>query len=114
MDYHLTEDGLVIFRDNIYVSDNNELKKLILREFNFKPYSGHSGNQKTLTVVKKFYYWLNMKKEMVEFVDRCLDYQSVKEECKHPNGLLQLIMIAEWKWEGISMDFIKGLLKTTS
>lgn len=42
----------------------------------------------------------------------CFDCQRVKVECKHPNGLLQLIVIREWKWELISMDFIKGLPKT--
>lgn len=48
-------DDLVKFRDMIYVLDSNELKKLILREFRFKSYSGHPGYQKTLTIVKKFY-----------------------------------------------------------
>jgi len=40
-DYCLTMDGLVIFRDKIYVSDNSELKKVTLREFHVKPYLGH-------------------------------------------------------------------------
>ena len=35
----------------------------------------------------------------------------MEAECKHPDGLLQLIVIPEWKWEVISMDFIIGLLK---
>lgn len=30
VDYHLTIDGLIRFRDKIYVLDNNELKKTIL------------------------------------------------------------------------------------
>eukprot|EP00253_Pinus_taeda_P025539 PITA_25539 len=72
-DYRVTIDGLVRFRDKIYVSNYSELKKLILREFHTKPYSGHPGYEKTLTVVKKFYYWLNLKKEVEEFVARCLD-----------------------------------------
>eukprot|EP00253_Pinus_taeda_P013707 PITA_13707 len=66
------------FRDMIYVPDNIELKKLILREFHAKPYLGHPRYQKTLTAVKKFYYWLNMKKDVVEFVARWLDCQQVK------------------------------------
>ena len=73
MDNHLTTDGLVIFRDMIYVSNNNELKKLIMTEFHAKSYSGHPGYQKILTMVKKCYYWPNLKKEAVEFVARCLD-----------------------------------------
>lgn len=38
MDYSLTSDGLVRFRDMIYVPDNSELKKIILRECHAKPY----------------------------------------------------------------------------
>jgi len=74
VDYHLIVDGLVRFRDKIYLQDDSELKKLILREFHVKPYRGHPGYQKTLKTVKKLYYWLNMKKEEVKFVARCLDY----------------------------------------
>ena len=62
MDYHLMEDGLVKFRDRIYVSYNNELKKRILREVHAKSYSCHSIYQKTLTKVNKLYHWLNLKK----------------------------------------------------
>ncbi len=43
VDYHLTPYGLVRFRDRIFVSDDSELKKLILREFHAKPYSGYPG-----------------------------------------------------------------------
>lgn len=54
--YHLMTNVLVIFRDKIYVSDDNEFKKHILQEFHVKLYLGHLGYQKTLTVVKKLYY----------------------------------------------------------
>ena len=56
----------------IYVAYNSELKNVILREFHVKPYSGHPGYQKTLTAVKRFYYWLNLKSDVAEFVDRFL------------------------------------------
>jgi len=61
MDYCLTVDGLVRFRETIYVPDKNELKKVILMESHVKPYSGHPSYQKTLTAMKIFYYWLNLK-----------------------------------------------------
>lgn len=75
MDYHLTVDGLIRFTDMIYVSNENELKKLILRKFHAKLYSGHPRYQKTLIVVKNLYYWSKLKKEVVEFLVRCLDFQ---------------------------------------
>ena len=92
--------------------NNCELNKVILREFHVKPYSGHPGYQKTLIEMKIFYYWLNLKRDVVEFVVMCFDCQHVKVECKHPSGLLQLIAITKWKREVIFMDFIIGLLKT--
>jgi len=111
--YHLTTDGLVIFKERIYLLDNSELKKLILRELNVKIYSGHLGYQKTLITMKTFYYWLDLKKEVAEFGARFLDFQQVKEECNLPGGLLQPIWIPKWKWEVISMEFITILPSTT-
>lgn len=79
---------------------------MILREFHAKPYSGHPSYQKTLIAMKNFYYWLNLKKDVVEFVARCFNFQRVKAKCRHPGELLQSIAIPEWKWEVISMNFI--------
>jgi len=56
VDYCLTTDGLVRFRDMIYVLDNSECKKVIFSEFDVKLCSCHLGYQKTLTAVKIFYY----------------------------------------------------------
>ena len=81
-------DGLIRFRDIIYVLDNNDLKKVILREFHEKPHSGHPSYQKMLTIVNKFYYWPNLKKDVAKFMTRCLDFQQVNPECKRPSGLL--------------------------
>ena len=78
MDYCLATGGLVRFRDKIYVPDNSELKKVILREFHAKTYLGHPGYQKTWTAVKKFYYWSNLKRDVANFLARCFDCQRVK------------------------------------
>lgn len=88
MEYHLRKDGLIKFRDMIYVRDSSELKKTVLRVFHVKVYSGHPRYQKTLITMKKFYYWLNLKKDMADFLARCLDCQQVKVKCKHSGGLL--------------------------
>lgn len=53
MDYHLTTDGFVRFRDEIYVPENSELKKLILGKFHAKTHLGCPRYQKTLKMVKK-------------------------------------------------------------
>ncbi|KAA3466689.1 reverse transcriptase [Gossypium australe] len=44
-----------------------------------------------------------MKRDILEFVSRCLVCQQV------PSGLLRPIMVLEWKWERITMDCVSGL-----
>jgi hypothetical protein len=65
-----------------------------------------------VVVVKSHYYWPGMKKEIVEYIARCMECQKVKDEHRHPTGLLQPLPIAEWKWEVVTMDFITGLPRT--
>ena len=73
VDYHLMTYRLFRFRNDIYMLDNNELKNIILIEFNVNLYLGHPRYEKTLTMIKKFYHWLKLKKEVETFVVRCLD-----------------------------------------
>ena len=54
------------------------------------------------------------KKEIADFIARCLECQKVKFEHRHPPGLLQPLQIPEWKWDVDSMDFITKLPKTRS
>eukprot|EP00253_Pinus_taeda_P032776 PITA_32776 len=53
-----------------------------------------------------------MKRDVVEYLARCLECQQVKAENQHPAGLLQPLPIPEWKWETITMDFITGFPKS--
>ena len=76
------------------------------------PYSGHPRYQKIVATARKRYFWLGMKKDIVEYISKCMKCQQVNVEQKHPVGLLQPFPIPEWKWEVISMDFITGLLMT--
>ena len=50
-----------------------------------------------------------MKKEVVDFIAKCLECQKVKAKHRHPTGLLQPLPILEWKWEFLTMDFITKL-----
>ena len=53
-----------------------------------------------------------MKKDIVEYVARCLICQQVNYEHQRPGGLLQQMPIPEWKWERITMDFVVRLPRT--
>jgi hypothetical protein len=59
------------------------------------PYVGHLGYQKIVAVVKSHYFWPGMKREIVEYIARCMECQKVKDEHRHPAGLLQPLPIPE-------------------
>ncbi|KAG8489226.1 hypothetical protein CXB51_017295 [Gossypium anomalum] len=50
-----------------------------------------------------------MKRDISEFVSKCLVCQQVKAEHQVPSGLLQLVMVPEWKRDKVTMDFVTGL-----
>ena len=54
-----------------------------------------------------------MKKQVEDFVRRCLTCQQVKAEHQRPTGLLQPLDITEWNWEHITMDFMPHLPQTS-
>jgi hypothetical protein len=73
------------------------------------PYARHPEYYKTILAVKRQYYWPSMKREIVDFFAKCLECQRVKDEHRHPVGLLQPLPFPEWKWEVVTLDFIMGL-----
>ena len=53
-----------------------------------------------------------MKKDIVEYISKCMKCQQVKVDNQHLTCLLHHFSILEWKWEVISMDFITGFPMT--
>ena len=53
-----------------------------------------------------------MKKDIVEFVEKCLTCQQIKAEHQKPAGLLESNQVPQWKWEEITMDFVISLPRT--
>ena len=46
---------------------------------------------------------------MTEYVSKCMTCQQVKAEHLVPSGLLNPILVPQWKWDNIVMDFVSGL-----
>ena len=111
--YTLGTDDLLLYKNRVYVPNDRELKLAILKEMHNVTYVDHPGYQKTVAAVKSHYFWPSMKKEIAEYIARCMECQKVKAEHRHPAGLLQPLPIPEWKWEVITMDFITGLPRTS-
>jgi transposase InsO family protein len=54
-----------------------------------------------------------MKKDVVDYISRCMECQRVKAEHRHPTGLLQPLPIPKKKWEVVTIDFITKFPWTT-
>lgn len=108
------EHGTVWFRNRIFVPNRKEIKQMILQEAHESPISIHPRSTKMYQDLKEKYWWVSMKREIVEYVAYCDVCQRVKAEHQRPAGLLQPLPIPKWKWEEIGMDFITGLSRTQS
>ncbi|KAL0404877.1 UNVERIFIED_CONTAM: Transposon Ty3-G Gag-Pol polyprotein [Sesamum radiatum] len=88
------------------------LREEILQEAHNAPYAMHPGMVKMYRNLRPYYWWQTMKKDVAEFVAKCMTCQQVKAEHQAPAGKLRPLSIPEWKWEKITMDFVVGLPHT--
>ena len=49
-----------------------------------------------------------MKRDVIEYMSKCLTCQQVKAKHQVPTGLLNPLPIPQWKWDNITMDFVSG------
>nr|GEY12516.1 hypothetical protein [Tanacetum cinerariifolium] len=80
------------------------VRKLIMDEAHTSRYSIHPGADKIYYDLRDLYRWPGMKREIAEYVSRCLTCSKIKAEHQKPSGLLQQPEIPKWKWEKITMD----------
>jgi len=111
VDFRLDENGVLLFRDRVCVPDVLELKKQILDEGHKSSLSIHPGPTKICQDLKRLFWWPGMKKEIAEFIYACLVCQNSKIEHQKSSGLMQPLFVPEWKWDSISMDFLRVLPK---
>ena len=112
-DFAIRNDGALVIGSRLCVPAAEELKGQILGEAHSSAYAMHPGSTKMYRTLKEYYWWAGMKREVAEYVSKCLVCQQVKAERQKPSGLLQPLPIPEWKWEHNTMDFIFKLPPST-
>ena len=108
----ISDDGTLLYKGKLCVPSVEILKREIMEEAHNSIYAMHLGSTKMYRTLKDNYWWSGMKKDIVEFVARCLVCQQVKAEHQHPAGTLQPLLIPEWKWEHITIDLMVKLPRT--
>ncbi|KAL0541244.1 hypothetical protein IC582_021286 [Cucumis melo] len=112
VEFSTSSDGGLLFERRLCVPSDSAVKTELLSEAHSSPFSMHPDSTKMYQDLKRVYWWRNMKREVAEFVSKCLVCQQVKAPRQKPAGLLQPLSVPKWKWENVSMDFITGLPRT--
>ncbi|KAA0033187.1 ty3-gypsy retrotransposon protein [Cucumis melo var. makuwa] len=111
-DFSISSDDGFTFDGRLCVPEDNAIKTELLIEAHSSPFTMHPGSTKMYQDLRCVYWWRNMKREVADFVSRCLVCQQVKAPRQKPASLLQPLSVPGWKWESVSMDFITGLPRT--
>ena len=112
VEFQTRDDGMIVKGQRMCVPEYRKLKRYIMEEAHSSAYAKHLGSTKMYRSLKEHYWWNGMKKEITNFVSRCLTCQKVKAEHQRPAGKMQLLPIPVWKWESITMDFVTCLPRT--
>ncbi|MDV3170412.1 MAG: integrase zinc binding domain-containing protein [Candidatus Phytoplasma australasiaticum] len=92
----LDSDGVLRINGRICVPKVGGWVRLILEEAHCAKYSFHPGVEKMFHDLKQQYWWCGVKKDIAEFVAKCLNCQQVKYEHQKPRGLMQRMPNPEW------------------
>ena len=87
----LQTDGSLRFLGRLFVPE--ALREEVLREAHHSRLAVHPGGTKMYHDIRRQYWWRGMKKNVAEFVARCLTCHQVKTEYQRPAGLLQPLPI---------------------
>jgi hypothetical protein len=79
-------DGLLRFKNQIYILSNDELRMLILSEAHREVYMAHPGVTKMREDLKPLFFWKGMKANIVNYVARCLECLLTGENERSPTG----------------------------
>ena len=79
---------MIVKGQRMCVLEYGELKRDIMEEAHSSACAMHPGSTKMYRTLKDHYWWRGMKREIAEFVSKCLTCQQIKIEHQKPAGLL--------------------------
>ncbi|MBW0580124.1 hypothetical protein O181_119839, partial [Austropuccinia psidii MF-1] len=90
----------------IVIQRNHELQLDILQKCHDSPLAGHPGQEKTLKLIKRDFYWAGMNQIIKDYVSSCQKCSRNKNIHHEKFGLCKPLQVASGPWNSLSMDFI--------
>ena len=91
----MDEEGVLRIKGRVCVPRVADLIHTILTEAHSSGYYIHPGATKMYRNLKQHFWWSGIKRDIVDFVVQCPNYQQVKYEHQRPGGILQRMTIPE-------------------
>ncbi|KAL4032860.1 hypothetical protein IC575_005943 [Cucumis melo] len=92
-DFSISSDDGRTFEGRLCVPEDSAIKIELLTEAHSSPFTMHPGSTKMYQDLRNVYWWRNVKREVADFVSRCLVCQQVKALKQRPAGLLQPLSV---------------------
>ncbi|XP_060974146.1 uncharacterized protein LOC133039302 [Cannabis sativa] len=92
-DFSMWNNEMLVYKAWVCVPNIGELKKEILDEAHTTPYSLHSEPPRRTP----YFWWYGMKRDVVEYVSKCLTYQQIKAEHQRWTSYQSTIAMASYE-----------------
>ncbi|GJZ28883.1 putative reverse transcriptase domain-containing protein [Tanacetum coccineum] len=103
-------DGTLYYLDRIWVPLKGEVRTLIIDESHKSKYYVHPGADKMYYDLRDRYWWPGMKKDISEYVSKCLTCLKVKAEHQRPYGLLEQPEIPDYKMDRLARLYLNEIV----
>src|ERR1700678_2157013 len=70
--YNLETDELLRYQGRMYILENGDIRSIMLKEAHRSLYCVHLGVKKMYIDMKKIFFWVGMKRDVVHFIAKCL------------------------------------------
>ena len=106
---HLTVESndILHYRGSLYVP-KLMIPTILESEYDSKV-AGHFGQEKTIELVRRNFWWPGMDTDITEYIQACPDCQRDKSRRHTRYGLLSPLELPYAPWQSIAMDFITEL-----
>jgi transposase InsO family protein len=101
------DEGLWTFQGRVYVPE--KLREQVLQQHHDGPRSGHPGRDKTIELVLRNYWWLELRKDAERYVAGCPQCQRIKPRCTPARTPLHPFLPPSRPWELVTLDVIGPL-----
>jgi transposase InsO family protein len=96
-------------KERLWVPEGRNLRKKVLESEHDTKVAGHMGQDKTIELIRRNFWWPKMDEHIIDYVRSCPECQRNKAARHQPYGLLSPLELPYAPWQSIAMDFVTDL-----